>query len=809
MMRRLTSLRSAAIVAVLGAMALAGCGGGSSSSMLPGPVNAATNSVPTMTTANGKTVQAGTLSFSVPTTTGAQAQSSGRAAVMGTAKKPTFIDTTTTNSTIVVSVSPQNPAEAAQYGNLTVCYNLYTNGALAAQAAPNFTYTVSSPGVLATVTIAIPAPPGTDGYQITQYAGQCGGTPYTIPTPPPGNVGSSNILSQTPVTYADIEPGVVNELNNQIANCPLQTVPCPLGLGPTAVPPAGVLVASVAIANIQFGALPIPSPVREQGKFIAVTAGKIGIPIPLEAITASGVVIPGLTTTGNLLAGAGPFPSGVVVTSNDTTTHTALYLVDATTGAVAQAAALNATGLTIHEFNVLSGGASTGGNDNLTGLGTPGDPWVIVMTFDGVGPTALSSVTVTATATIPPATTATTITTTITPQAAVYSAGGSGYADVANPTAPLGLIQVGATNYFTDGNSVKIDGVAPGAASTATSLGGLTSASWPNATTFIYAVDDAQASGSTTTESASGLYAYSTNLATVVPVSAAAGANNYIQFPNPVAVVQAQGTAGATHPYLFVIDKNGGIYRVDISGASEVAPIGGFQEATNVLPVIATSGTTLNPNGNKMLGTATLTGGQFLVADPGNNRIAQVDGTQNPAVISSWATCPSCTGLFLSGTSAYATSSTGQIYYISGSGATAVSLGFATGTAIDGPIGQIASFAPSTTPTVTAANYGLQFQSGSFFDTAHNYAAATGASYTALAAPYTVLPFTGGKAFAGTPTPLAGFADTSAGGSTGAGLIKATGGIVVVPAATANSAVVTSDSILFVDAAGKLRTIAR
>lgn len=810
MMRQLTNLRAAAAVAVLGAMALAGCGGGSSSvSMLPAPVNAATNSVPTLTTQNGKTVQAGTLSFAVPTKTGTQAQSSARAAVMSTSKKPTFIDTTTLNSTIVVSVTPQNPAEAAQYGNLTVCYNLYTNGVLAPAAPPNFTYTTNGANVAATVTIAIPAPPGTDGYQITQYAGQCGSTPYTLPTPPPGNIGSSNILAQTPLTYADIEPGVVNNLNNQIANCPAQTVPCPLGLGPVAVPPAGVLVASVAIANIQFGALPIPSPVREQGNFIAVTAGKIGIPIPLEATTASGVVIPGLTTTVNLLAGAGPFPSGVVVTSNDTTTHTALYLVDATTGQVAQAAASNATGLTIHEFNALSGAASTGGNDNLTGLGTPGDPWIIIMTFDGVGPSVLSSVTVTATATIPPATSPTSVTATITPQAAVYSAGGSGYADAANPTAPLGLIQVGTSNYFTDGNSVKIDGTAPGAASTATALGGLASATWPNATTFVYAVDSAQASGSTTAESASGLYAYSTNLATVVPVSAAAGANNYIQFPNPVAVVQAQGTAGATHPYLFVVDKNGGIYRVDVSGASEVAPVGGFQEATNVLPVIATSGTALNPSGNKMVGTATLAGGQFLVADPGNNRIAEVDATQNPAVISSWASCPSCTGLFMSGTSAYASSSTGQIYYISAAGATAVSLGFATGTAIDGPIGQVASFTPTATPTLTASNYGLQFQAKSFFDTANNYVGATGASYATLAAPYTVLPFPGGKAVAATPTILAGFADTSAGGTTGAGLIKATGGLVVVPAATANGAVVTSDSILFVDAAGKLRTIVR
>ncbi len=191
------------------------------------------------------------------------------------------------------------------------------------------------------------------------------------------------------------------------------------------------------------------------------------------------------------------------------------------------------------------------------------------------------------------------ITTTITPQAAVYSAGGTGYADLAIPTAPAGLIAVGASNYFTDGNSVKVDGVAPGVATTATALGGLTSATWPNATSFIYAVDSAQAGAATTTEQGSGLFAYNAALTTEVPVSAAAGANNYITFQNPVGVVQALGAgAGAGHPYLYVVNQAGGIYRVDISGASEVAPVGGFQEATNVLPLLSQSGTPLSP-GNR------------------------------------------------------------------------------------------------------------------------------------------------------------------------------------------------------------------
>jgi hypothetical protein len=55
-------------------------------------------------------------------------------------------------------------------------------------------------------------------------------------------------------------------------------------------------------------------------------------------------------------------------------------------------------------------------------------------------------------------------------------------------------------------------------------------------------------------------------------------------------------------------------------------------------------------------------------------------------------------------------------------------------------------------------------------------------------------------------------ADTSAGAATGPGVIKATGGIVLVPTTAVAAATVTPDSILFVDTAGaggKLRTIVR
>jgi hypothetical protein len=817
-MFRLTTLRAAAAIAALGAMALAGCGGGGSQSMLPGAANAATapaGNSPTLVTQNGKTVQAAQLSVTLPNQVGVQTQSTKRA-ILSNAKKPAFIDTTTQNSSLVVSVSPDNAAEAAQYGNLTVCYNLYVNGTLQPTNLPNYQVTAVG-NTVSTVTLAIPAPPGTDGFQITQYNGLCGSTPYSLPTPPPGNTGASNILAQTPVTYADIEPGVLNQLNNQIANCPggSATVLCPAVLAGPAAPPAGTFAAAVTVASVAFGTVPITNPVREQGNFV-FTNGKIGIPIPLEAKDAAGSVIPGLTTVASPLGGAGFFPSGVTVTDGDASGHTSLFLVDASTGAIAQGPG---TSVTIHEFNVLNSNTVTGFSntcgtgaqscsDTLVG-GNAGDPWVIVLTSDGTSTaTTPASITVTAAATVANAALPTPITTTITPQAAVYSAGGTGYADPANPTAPAGMIAVGASSYFTDGNSVKIDGVAPGVATTATALGGLTSATWPNATSFIYAVDSAQAGAASGTEQAFGLFAYNAALTTAVPVSAQAGANNYVTFQNPVAVVQGLGAgAGAGHPYLYVINQAGGIYRVDISGASEVAPVGGFQEATSVLPLLSQSGTALSPGTVKVLGTAALTGGQFLIGDPGNNRIAMVDATAgNTATITTWATCPGCTGLFISGTSAYATSTSGQIYYISAQGATAVSLGFALGTAVDGPLGQIASFTPTATPTLTPVNYLLQFQSKSFFDT-------VGPTTTGLAAPYTLAPFGGSKVFATAPAAGVGLiADTSAGGTTGTGVIKATGGIIEVPNTAAASAVVTPDSILFVDSAGvggKIRTIAR
>jgi hypothetical protein len=815
-MKHIRTMRVAAIVAVCGALGLAGCGGGSGGSTLP-------SAVPAGPSGGGSTqAKAGnataTLSIvGLPETT--SAQSSGRTSAIPASTKrstagtrsPQYLDTTTLNSAIVITVQPQDPAEAAQYGTLNVCYNLYTNGTL------NGAIANGSPPV---VSVAFPAPPGTDGFQVTQYVGQCTSS-YTVPTPPVGTA-NGGVLSQTPLVYAPITagaPATTNNINTLVAACTQPVTPPAPGSGFTcAGPGSGVttITSTIAIAKVQFDAkVPITNPVREQGGFLTPGTNTIGVPIPLEAINAAGTVVSGLTTPLNPTGGSGPFPSGVTVTLSELTTptgapaaptHAKLYLMDAKTGAIAQAGQGANQTISITEFNALAAA------DNVTpGGGTVGDQWVLVLAYDGSGYSKVVSETVTATATTANAALPSPISLTISPQSAIYSAGGTGYADLATPTAPVGLLQPtsGGPIYVSDGSTLKIDGTATvSAPANGTALTGLASAAWPNATNFIYAVDEGQTGGASATEAASGLYAFNPTTLASTPVSAAAGANNYIQFPNPVAVVQAQGGAGAGHPYLFVVSQGGGIYRVDISGASEIAPVGGFQEATNVLPIIpiSASSTALNPGTVKYLGTTALSGGQFLIADPGNNRIAEVDATQNPAVITTWASGQPFVGFTLPNypTSAamYATTTSGQVYYIAASGATPVSLGFSTSTTVtDGPIGQVTSF--TGTNTLTPVNYPLQGQAASFFATTAT------PNTSGYATPYTVAPFAAvGPVFSVVAAGIGLANDTSSGGATGNGTVNATGGILVIPSTATTAATVTPGSILFTDIANKkLRTI--
>jgi len=830
--------RTIASLAVAGALTLSGCGGGGGGSVSPLPSNQTTTTNPTTPTlpATVAGAPAGYLTITVPTTTsGVSAQSTQRA-ILSSARKPTYINTTTANSAIVVSVTPQDPSEAAQYGNLTVCYNLYTGGALPVQNAPTFSFTPVA-GPIATVTLAIPAPPGSDSFQITQYAGQCSGTsPYTLPTAPPGTVGTSNILAQTPATLAYMNPGVANNLNVQITAC--TPVPgsgsCNAGVGlgaPTALV-ASVTVAAIAFGgngNLTTGALPIGSPVREQASFLLPAATKfIGVPIPLEGLDASGTVIPGSNTPGAGNVGAGPIPSGVTVTWSDNSAHTKMYLVDATNGGIAQIAPNNTTGLVIHEFNALStnttlglvGNCNAGAascNDNTNGGGVAGDPWVIVLTFDGTDASIVSNITVTAAATI--AGKATTVTTTVTPQSAVWSynaVAGSGYADAAAPAAPLNMLQQGANVFFTDGNTVKIDGAATVSSAVGTKLAGLAYGQWPNPTaptaTFTYATDNGQASGTSAAEIASGVYSWVAPTLTVpLPVAAQAGSGNYLKFNKPLAACEAIGSDGAY--YLFVVDSTGAIFQLDIGnrGANDG---NGFQIASNTQQLL-TSGTALSPGATAtFLGTAPVGGTGatgFLIADPGNNRIALVNTTSSPAAITTYASGAPFTGIYLTGTAVYASSTTGQIYYISGSGATPASFGLTTGATADGPVGPISSLTPASNLTLTPVPYGLQGATKSFFDSANPFTAVAGATYTSLSYPYTLAQFLGGvtpKVFAAAVNAGVGLSNDT---TTAAvqGKVQATGGLVVFPAGTAAAATVTPDSILFADGGTKLRTLVR
>jgi hypothetical protein len=440
-----------------------------------------------------------------------------------------------------------------------------------------------------------------------------------------------------------------------------------------------------------------------------------------------------------------------------------------------------------------------------------------VLASDGVDASLISTVTVTATATNPNPALATPVNTVVAPQSTVYTAGGAGYPDAATPAAPVGLLAAGGKDYLTDGNKVKIDGTATVSAATGTTLTGLTAAQWPTPAapivpSFIYAVDQQQAAGMSVAEVNSGVYAYNPATLASTGVTAQDGSGNYLKFANPVAVAQGTGPGGAY--FLYVIDKNGSIWILDIANGGAVDGFGN-QIATNVQTV---STGALSPGAQPYLGTAAAAaGGNFLVADPGNNRIAFVNPSTNPATVSTWATGAPFTGLTLTGvgTNAYATSTSGQIYFIpSGSVASppaAVSLGLTTGTALDGPIGQLSALGATPTGTLTPVNYPLQFQSGSFFDAAHPFAGF--APYAVLAPPYTLAPFGGTKAFTVAPAAGVGLvADTSAGGATGAGKVNATGGIIYVPAGTPVAPTVTPDSLLFVDTAGatgKLRTLVR
>ncbi len=219
-MFRLTTLRAAAALAVLGAMALAGCGGGGSQTLMPA-AQGATAPRQRADAANAKRRhRTNGHPIDHPSEQDlAQAQSARPRGGLYVAKKPTYIDTTTAELRHRRFGHPAERSGSRAIRQSHVCYNLYTDGTLApANAAERFTYTNRREyGHYRNARDSRAAgdrrlPDHTVRRPMRQHAVHDSGGAG-------GSHRASNILAQTPVTYADIEPGVVNNLNNQIANC--------------------------------------------------------------------------------------------------------------------------------------------------------------------------------------------------------------------------------------------------------------------------------------------------------------------------------------------------------------------------------------------------------------------------------------------------------------------------------------------------------------------------------------------------------------------------------------------------------------
>lgn len=851
MMYRTMMLRAVLCVSVLGAVALAGCGGGGSKSVLPA------SSTPTQTQSPSQ-APLNYYTFSVPS----QASSGQSTLSLGRAK-PQYIDTTTKNSAIVASVTPTDPAEAAEFGTFTVCYNLYTNGSLNGGASGNYITTppVGGAGVVATaVQIAIPTPPGLDGFQITQYAGQCvSGNAYALPTLTVGAT-SPGILSQTPVEYATIAPGASGQnINTLIGACfpqPVAPVTASSTCGGTGPGPTA-LTGVAPVASIAFGTLPITGPVREVNSFTAATGenGHIGVPIPIEGLSAALNVMPGLVVgTGGppftaVTVSAGLVASGITITRTENSSvggpHTQLWVVDAKTGAIAQESGVNGNAagtVVLHELNALIGGGAAnatvpGGDITYTGGGAAtntalGDPYVVLLVYDGSGQAALGSVSVSASATIGGKLQTVALTPNITPQSAVFTAGGTGYLDTAAPATNtkgvlLGTLAATTVLYTTANANVAIDG-SPGTtlgvtgfSAAPTALGELSYAPWIGTSIpYLYTVDTAQTGAAAGTGACasvcnSGLWTVTPTLSNSYAVTVQNG-GQYFAFSKPGGVVYAPVGTGN---FLFVADASNSIYKVDISqtvpGTPDLDPCGGgmCQTSTNTGAIAITPAGSLNFGSASYIGmlydasvkSTGVTTGTLLVADVSNNRIARVD--LETGAVSTLATVTAPAGLTMNGTTVYATSQSGQIYAIadSSSTSTAVSMGLATSaTVTDGPIGQLV-IAPTTTPTLTPANYALQGQAASVFST--TIPAAN------IPLPYTLAPFNGTQIFnvsllnnPGT-APLQLAPDTSATATTGAGLVHADGGIVFTGTLAGAPAITLTPNAFEFANAGKLRTL--
>jgi hypothetical protein len=824
-MRFTTSLtRLIAGAAMAGLLAACSGGGGGGSSIVPTNNNGSNPTNPGATT-NAKAST--TFKVFVPASTVGGSSSS--------TKRPNYIASTGTSS-LVVSVQPADPAEAAQWATLygasgfTVCYNIFTNGAIASPLAPGVTVTpIVGPPAGYNVSFPFPSPPGQDTYTISQYAGACSSTnPYAPPTPGPGQTAANLILAQGVPYTVNIVAGATNNFNVQLSACNTPPGPGPINQpAPVtcAVPnPAGTTTITPTLTGtISFVELagstpplsitlpftpvvPIQSPMREVGAFYTAPAtGHVGFPIPVIMLDSNGnpipytaPVAPSTTPSSGLFPKAG---DGVSITHTEVGSggnHFALYLLDATTGAIMQ----NTEPITLTQANALNlADAKLGGAANV------GHPYVVVATFDGSANALSTSATVSMVATIN-GTAQPTQTTTFSAQSALFTAvptaqaPANGFADAAATTTAYtkaaDILNLSATTlaapnngyWVTNGGSMNLVGTSAYAVAGA---GTLTGEAYDNnaniAAPHILAVDNSvPGTALQNTIEAGGIYVFDPVAHTSKPLALEdVTSGEYFQLPNPQGIGYVSG--GYVYAFagnkIYVMDPvaNGGVLTPDSTGNYFVAevigtlPVSGLSLGTGSGFDVVVSGTKLVfPNGTNIVSVDTLS------CVPGGSSCT-------PTVV---ATSPGAAfvGLSANGTGWVATDSAGQIYTISSSG-TVTSLGLTGGAVKDGVVGAIGTNPLAPVP------YTTQGQTTNFFGTA-----------SVPTIPYNIAPFTaGGPVFAAPPAAALGINPDTSNATFGAtaGTTSSGFGIQFITAAGTNTAL-TSNSYLFTDG-GKLRTL--
>ncbi|MDP9016811.1 MAG: hypothetical protein M3N19_00630 [Candidatus Eremiobacteraeota bacterium] len=799
-----SALASASILAACG-------GGGGGSSPIPGQPA-------------GKTASNTPGRFTVFVPSGASSQSNTRS--------PRYIDGNGTSS-LVVAVTPSDPAELAQFGTLKVCYNLFTNGTATPSTGVTITPVIGPPAGF-NVSFSLPSPPGQDAVVITQYAGLClPGNPYAAPTPAPGSPIGSNIIAQAPSINVVITAGASNNYNVQLAACsttpgaPTTTQPvsgiCPVpnpGGTTTLTPTLGASIGSVYMAGstpvasplaAPIPVLPIPAPIREQGAFIAA-GNNIGIPIPVLGLDSNGYPVPYTAGVGGLPASSGLLPKpGDNITLAHTEVgagglHGNLVMIDATTGALVQKEGAGAP-ITLTQINAIAAADITYGGAHGAGGGTAGDPYVVAMTYDGTAATKLTSFTVTLNATINTAAIAAQ-TLTIAPQAALYSVGapapGNGYADAGGPYVAAADVKnlfgvatgVGQQVWVTDGGKMAAVGVGRFTVAGATKLTGMNYDS-NAAVNQIVAVDSSVvANAGQVAPLASGIYLFDPILHTSKPVALQSHtSSNFIAYQKPV------GAAFIANGYVYIAENNN-IVAIDPTasgGALTTIGAGAFYEAEEIGP-LNIAGLSLGTSGIGML----VSGTKLIVADTGNNRVIAVDtATCFPngaaCVPTVLASGQAFAGLAVNGTNVVATTTGGQIYQFPLSGGAVTSFGLTTGGVADGVLGVL------TPPAAGAAPYAVQGQPANFFGSAPTPTVPYNISPFSAAGPVFTAPAR--AAISGAPLKFAPDTSNATILATAAGKVGVPFGIVFVPAANAaGNGALTPDSYLFSDT-GNIRTL--